>query len=1073
MVFVTCAIHLFHVIWKVTRKQKGFLVKKMTTKKNNNAVKAVSFMMLITLVGKVLGLVREQLLAANYGNGMAANAFTTASLMPRTFFDAVFASAISASFIPIFNEYLQKKGKEEAFALSNRFITLIGVVTIGMTLICEVFSEQFVWLFASGYDGETIALAARLSQIMFPTIFFTGIAFSFVGILQSLDEFNIPAALSVASNAVIILYYLFLDDKYGVYGLAVAFLIGWGMQAVMQIPEMHKKGYRYRFDFHFRDDGIRKIMVLMLPVMVGTWIQPINLLINNQFASHLDMAGTSLPYANSALQYANNLYLIIVGVFVLAIANLIFPKLSRMSGETESFGATVKTTLRAMMFFLIPMMVGLMVLSTPLVRLIYERGSFDAVGTELTGTALCFFSLGMIGYGVQTILSRVFYAEQEGKMPLVAGVISIIVNAGLCYVLMDKMGLGGLALASGVSSSVAALILFVPTVKRYPGVVDRALVLDLCKMGISAAVMLVCVWVPYRFLQAHLTDSLVTRILVVGVPTVIGIFVYMVLTYLLRVEESRFAFGILGKFLRKGTQAEIRPQTQKEKGTDSMTEKISRYIEDSFFFKVFYGLISWFWGLWSSSLLYAVYHRLGQAVGKAFRNSAIFTFLRHNWDYGMQTAHARLPHIFHRQAKNCAIAVKEQSNPLAAQMAESGILRICNQNFLVVCVCALVAAVPILPTMLLAVLAAGTFALYVLNVFMGRIRQQRTGFVSVLVGLFSLCVVYGAFTSYHFPKALQVMAIFLVFVSVFFVCKDCIDTEEKLNLVLFVLVVTGVLIALYAIFQYITGVEMDEAWVDAESFDITTRAYATFNNPNVLGEYLIIIGSLAAGMMWKVRNLASRIFYTVCFAIVCMGLVATNSRGAMLGLMFSAGLFVLLAERRLLPIGILGLLAMPFILPAELWERPLSSVTMSDSSSQYRLAIYEAGMEMVRHYWMTGIGVDAFNEIYPLFSLEAANAYHVHNLFLQELIELGVFGFAVFLSLVLLFFQKLYSTLARSARRYRFLLAAVFGAMGGLLLQGMTDHIWFDYSIVLLFWCIFGIGMAGVRLGERSWKKKR
>src|SRR5699024_590422 len=156
-----------------------------------------------TLVGKVLGLVREQLLAANYGNGMAANAFTTASLMPRTFFDAVFASAISASFIPIFNEYLQKKGKEEAFALSNRFITLIGVVTIGMTLICEVFSEQFVWLFASGYDGETIALAARLSQIMFPTIFFTGIAFSFVGILQSLDEFNIPAALSVASNAVI------------------------------------------------------------------------------------------------------------------------------------------------------------------------------------------------------------------------------------------------------------------------------------------------------------------------------------------------------------------------------------------------------------------------------------------------------------------------------------------------------------------------------------------------------------------------------------------------------------------------------------------------------------------------------------------------------------------------------------------------------------------------------------------------------------------------------------------------------------------------------------------------------
>ena len=121
----------------------------------------------------------------------------------------------------------------------------------------------------------------------------------------------------------------------------------------------------------------------------------------------------------------------------------------------------------------------------------------------------------------------------------------------------------------------------------------------------------------------------------------------------------------------------------------------------------------------------------------------------------------------------------------------------------------------------------------------GRIRTQRTGFVSVFVGLFALCLMYGALTSYHFPKALQVMAIFLTFLSIFFVCKDCIDTEQKLNTVLFVFVVTGTMIALYAIYQYVVGVEMDAAWVDAESFDITTRAYATFNNPNVLGEYLI------------------------------------------------------------------------------------------------------------------------------------------------------------------------------------------------------------------------------------------
>ena len=522
----------------------------MTTQSKNTTVKAVSFMMLITLLGKVLGLVRDQMLAANYGNGMEASAFTIASLMPRTFFDAIFASAISASFIPIFNEYLQKKGKKEAFALSNRFITLMGLVTLCMTLVGEVFAKEFVFLFAGGYSAETANLAAQLSRMVFPTMFFTGIAFSFVGILQSLDEFNVPAALSVASNLVIVLYYVFFNDKFGVQGLAVAFLIGWAMQAVIQIPSMHKKGYRYRLDFHFRDEGLKKIGLLMLPVMVSTWIQPINLVINTQFASHLENGDAQVP----ALQYANTLYTIIVGVFVLAIANLIFPKLSRMTEDSDkAFGQTVKVTLRSMMFFLIPMMVGLMALSEPLVRLMYERGDFDATGTMMTGTALCFFAVGMIGYGIQTILSRVFYAKQDGKMPFYSGVISIAVNLVLCFALMKPMGLGGLALASAVSSTVAALILFIPTAKKYPNIWDSNLAKDLAKMAFAAMMMLVCVWVSYRFLLGHMADGLLTRLVVVAVPTGIGIVVYMVLTYGFRIEESRFAFDILKNILQKRT----------------------------------------------------------------------------------------------------------------------------------------------------------------------------------------------------------------------------------------------------------------------------------------------------------------------------------------------------------------------------------------------------------------------------------------------------------------------------------------------------------------------------------------
>ncbi len=1042
------------------------------SEKGNQAVKAVSFMMIITLAGKVLGLVREQFFAANYGLGMESAAFLLASRIPRTFFDAVFASAISASFIPVFNEYLQKKGKEAAFSLANRFITMILGVTIVMMLLGMVFSQQFVQLFAVGFDVKAAELSASLSRMLFPTILFTGIAFSFVGILQSLDEFNVPAAISVASNAIIIAYFVLLNGKYGIYGLTAAFLIGWAMQAFIQIPSLQKRGYWFRPDFHFRDEGLKKIAKLMLPVMIATWVQPINFMINCRFASRLYYGEESV----AALDYANNLYTIIVGVFVLAIANLIFPKLSRISsGEDKSaFGSTVKSTLRSMMFFLIPMMVGMMTLSRPLVALIYERGSFGPDGTLLTATALFFFSLGVMGFGIQTILSRAFYANQDGKTPFYSGIISVGVNALLCSLLLKPMGLGGLALAAAASSIAAAMVLLVPTVRRYPEIIDRQLLLSLGKMAVSAAIMFLFVWISFGFLEPRVGTGLIGRVLILVIPTGIGFFVYMLLTFAFGVEEGKLVFSLLRKLKKKRAQNNGQAWEEREqRGYMRMLQRISWTIEDSFCFRVLEKIVLILVHLWVHSLVYACYRRICEAFGRGFRQSGILGFFRSDWDAFFRIWRGIIPRTWHRLTLLSGKAVKAKSNPLAVALGNSFLLRIFNQNFIILCLCAVVFAIPILPTMLLALLCLGTLALYGINLFLGRIRVQKTSLVSVFMGMFAIFLIYGSFTSYHYPKALQVMAIFLLFMSMFFVAKDCIDTEEKLDFVLFVMISTGVLIALYAVYQYIVGVEMDAAWVDAESFDIQTRAYATFNNPNVLGEYLILIGSLAAGMLWKVRNWLGRIYYLGCFGVVCLGLLATNSRGAMLGLMLSAGLFVLLAERRLIPLGLAGLAAMPFLLPPSLWARLASSLTMSDSSSQYRLSIYRAGVDIVKHYWATGIGVDAFNQVYPLFSFEAANAYHVHNLFLQEFIELGLFGFLVLFFLLLFFFQNLYGSRIRAPKRFSMLFAAFFGGFAGLLLQGMTDHIWFDYSIVLLFWCFMGIGMAGVRVGEKQWQKER
>ncbi len=509
-------------------------------------VKAVSVMVLITLVGKILGLVREQYMALNYSIGTEAVAFMTASRVPRLFFDAVFASAISASFIPVFNEYLSKKSKKEAFELANRFITVIGLATVLMTVFGTIFAPQLLKLLASGLDSETSIFAIELLRYMFPSMIFTGIAFSFVGILQSLDEFTIPAAMSAVSNIIVIAYYIFLNDKYGIYGLTAAFMVGWLMQAAIQVPPLIKKGYKFRFDFKFKDEGLKKIGKLMLPVMVSTWIQPINLAVSTNFASYL-FAGTGQAVA--VMEYANNLYTIIVGVIVLSIANVIFPRLSRLSSsnDDEAFGKTISGTFRAMAFIIVPMMVGLMCISGETVRIIYMRGDFGEMAASLTATALFFLCPGMIGYGLQNILSRAYFAEMSGKLPLISGVISIATNVALCALLKDTMGVGGLALASTAASTVAAVVLLIPMYKKNPAIMDGEFIKNFVKIVISAAAMAVAVVLARNIVAGIVPVGFIGSVLTAGVSVGVGVAVYAVFTILLRVSEAKMVVGYVVK----------------------------------------------------------------------------------------------------------------------------------------------------------------------------------------------------------------------------------------------------------------------------------------------------------------------------------------------------------------------------------------------------------------------------------------------------------------------------------------------------------------------------------------------
>lgn len=496
-------------------------------------MKTVGLIMMITLLGKVLGLVRDMLLGHNFGTGMESAAFLTASRIPRTFFDAIFAAAISASFIPVFTERMEQKGQEDAFRLSRCFFTWMGLLTAAMSLIGMVFAEPLVGVLAQGFDAETAALCARLLRILFPTVFLTGLAFSMVGVLQSMGEFYIPAALSVVSNGIIILYYLLFCRRFGVYGLAWAFLLGWAAQALMQMPWLFRHGFHYRPCF--RHPALKSVFTLMVPVMVSTWIQPVNQLISTRFASFLfEGAGAS------AMEYANTLYTMIAGILVLSITNVMFPEMSRLSssGQEDQLGGAGGRDPAGYAVSAAAYDGGAdTAVPGPIVRLLYEYQSWNTFSTEITARALCFMSLGMVGYGIQNVLSRAFYAQQNGKAPMISGAISIVVNLALCLLLSGSMDVAGLSIATAASSMVSAVLLLIPMLRRYPGVLGKRFWIGILKMLCCTLGMGVVVWLTGRSVALWLQDGMLRRILQVGIPTVAGIAAYFILALVLGLEE--------------------------------------------------------------------------------------------------------------------------------------------------------------------------------------------------------------------------------------------------------------------------------------------------------------------------------------------------------------------------------------------------------------------------------------------------------------------------------------------------------------------------------------------------------
>ena len=384
---------------------------------------------------------------------------------------------------------------------------------------------MIVKLFVGGFDEQTHILTVQLVRITFPMIIFTALAFSFVGLLQSYGEFNVPASISAISNLFVILFLLLFNDKTGIHGVCYAIVFAWALQLIVQIPFAKKYGYSFKFNFDLKDENLRKVFKLAIPILISTAVIPVNSLVSMSFASGKGDG------AVSALEYAYKLYIVIYGIFSYAIGNVIFPELSRenSSEDKTEFKNTVKNAIKLITYLLIPLTIGMIVYSEDIVRFLYERGEFTAESTLLTANALKFYSIGIFGAGIVEIMNKSFYARQDTKTPLVVGAIIILSNFVFCFLLGNtKLSYLGLALSTAICAFLNGLILTFILNHKCKGIIQKEIIVYIIKTLVATLIMLCVVLLLNNLL---ISTHLLIRLLV---GAGIGSIAYILVTYFMK-----------------------------------------------------------------------------------------------------------------------------------------------------------------------------------------------------------------------------------------------------------------------------------------------------------------------------------------------------------------------------------------------------------------------------------------------------------------------------------------------------------------------------------------------------------
>ncbi|HET6420277.1 MAG TPA: murein biosynthesis integral membrane protein MurJ [Geobacteraceae bacterium] len=504
-----------------------------------NIARAAGVLGFATIISRFMGLARDMLVSRLFGAGYYTDAFFAAFQIPNMLRRFFAEGALTSAFVPIFSEYLNKKGKDEARELASICFSVLTVVMALVVTLGIILSPLIMSLMFPGFraDSGKLELTIFLNRFMFPYIFLISLVALCMGILNTVRHFFFPAISTVFLNLSMIFCSIFLHTEFDVpiTALAVGVLCGGILQLLLQMPVLYRKGFSVRFKFRPRHPAVKRIALLMGPSVFGVGVYYLNIMVGGILASLLPQGSVSYLY------YAQRLFEFPQGIITVPVAQAVLPSMSRqaVAGEMDNLKESLAFGLRLTLFITIPAMAGLLACSTPIFSLLFMGGNFDFAKAEKTAAALSFYSLGLVFVAMVRVLVPAFYSLRDTATPVKIAFVAFVLNAAFSLILMKPLLHGGLALASSLSSMFNMALLLYYLRRKIGCFGGRGIMLAGLKTIAAAIPMFMAVrWGVHLINWSINGEKLFKASALVAIVTG-GIMIFLFCAYLIRCEETR------------------------------------------------------------------------------------------------------------------------------------------------------------------------------------------------------------------------------------------------------------------------------------------------------------------------------------------------------------------------------------------------------------------------------------------------------------------------------------------------------------------------------------------------------